>query len=43
VEDFETLDSTPLPKLFQNLRARLGPGPEGRVNPILFVQQLREE
>ena len=43
VEDFETLDSTPLPKLFQNLRAKLGPGPEGRVNPILFVQQLREE
>jgi hypothetical protein len=43
VEDFETVDATPLPNLFQSLRAKLGPGPEGRVNPIVFMQQLREE
>ncbi|HLK68312.1 MAG TPA: hypothetical protein VKU19_32990 [Bryobacteraceae bacterium] len=43
VEDFETLDSTPLPNLFRSLRAKVGTASQSRVNPILFLQQLREE
>jgi hypothetical protein len=41
LDDFEPLDATPLPTLFQNLRAKLGT--EGRANPILFLRELREE
>jgi hypothetical protein len=43
ITDFETLDRTPLPKLFEGLRARLAPGPEGRPNPVTFLRELREE
>ncbi len=43
VRDFETLDQTPLPKLFENLRAKLAPGPGGRPNPVTFLRELREE
>lgn len=43
VRDFETLDQTPLPKLFENLRAKLVPSPNGRPNPVTFLRELREE
>jgi hypothetical protein len=43
VRDFDTLDQTPLPKLLENLRAKLGPGPNGRSNPVAFLRELREE
>ena len=43
VRDFDTLDQTPLPKLFEDLRAKLGPGPQGRPNPVAFLRGLREE
>ena len=43
VRDFETLDQTPLPKLFENLRTKLAPGPLGRPNPVTFLRELREE
>ena len=43
IRDFETLDQTPLPKLFENLRAKLAPGPQGRPNPVTFLRELREE
>ena len=43
VRDFDTLDSTPLPKLFENLRAKLTPGAHGRSNPVTLLRELREE
>ena len=43
VHDFDTLDQTSLPKLFESLRAKLGPGPSGRPNPAAFLCELREE
>lgn len=43
ITDFETLDRTPLPKLFEELQAKLVPGPQGRPNPIHFLRELREE
>jgi hypothetical protein len=43
ITDFETLDRTPLPKLFEGLRATLSSGPERRVNPIHFLRELRED
>ncbi|MCC6263032.1 MAG: hypothetical protein IT169_05590 [Bryobacterales bacterium] len=43
IQDFDTLDQTSLPKLFENLRAKLGPGPNGRPNPAAFLRELREE
>lgn len=43
IQDFDTLDQTSLPKLFENLRAKLGPGPSGRANPAAFLRELREE
>src|SRR5664280_1922907 len=43
IVDFETLDETPLSKLFDGLRARLAPPEGGRMNPIDLMRQLREE
>jgi hypothetical protein len=43
VQDFDTLDQTSLPKLFESLRAKLGPGPGGRPSPAAFLRELREE
>jgi hypothetical protein len=43
IHDFDTLDQTPLPKLFENLRAKLAPGPHGRPNPVTFLCEIREE
>ena len=43
IQDFETLDHTPLPRLFENLPAKLAPGPHGRTNPVTFLRELREE
>jgi hypothetical protein len=43
VRDFDTLDQTPLPKVFEDLRAKLAPRPEGRSNPVAFLRELREE
>lgn len=43
INDFHTLDRTPLPKLFEGLRSKLAPGPHGRQNPAAFLRQLREE
>ncbi len=43
IQDFEALDQTPLPKLFENLRAKLAPAPHGRPNPVAFLRELREE
>lgn len=43
ITDFETLDWTPLPKLFAGLRAKLGPAPQHRRNPVAFLRELREE
>lgn len=43
IESFETLDETPLSKVFEGLRARLMPPESGRLNPTGMVRQLREE
>jgi hypothetical protein len=43
IVDFETLDETPLPKLFEGLRLRLTPPEGGRMNPVDLMHQLREE
>lgn len=43
IESFETLDETPLSRLFDGLRARLGPPEGGRMNPAELVRHLREE
>ncbi|MBL8231351.1 MAG: hypothetical protein JNL98_22850 [Bryobacterales bacterium] len=43
ISDFEVLDETPLSKLFEGLRSRLAPPPEGRANPIESLRALREE
>jgi hypothetical protein len=43
IRDFDTPDETPLPKLFENLRAKLAPGAQGRPNPVAFLRELREE
>jgi hypothetical protein len=43
IESFQTLDDTPLSKLFEGLRARLTPLESGRLNPAEIVRQLREE
>jgi hypothetical protein len=43
IVDFETLDETPLSKLFDGLRARLAPPEGGRMNPVDLMRQLREE
>jgi hypothetical protein len=43
ITDFNTLDRTPLPKLFENLRVKLTPGPQGRANPATFLRELRED
>ena len=43
ISDFETLDETPLSKLFEGLRNRLTPPESGRVNPVELMRQLREE
>lgn len=42
VHDFETLDQTSLPRLFESLRAKLGPGSSERPNPAAFLRELRE-
>ena len=43
IESFETLDETPLSKLFEGLRTRLAPPAGGRLNPVELVRQLRDE
>lgn len=43
ISDFETLDETPLSKLFEGLRTRLTPPEGGRMNPVELMRQLREE
>ncbi len=43
IESFETLDETPLPKIFEGLRTRLVPPEGGRLNPADLMRQLREE
>ncbi|MEX2264761.1 MAG: hypothetical protein WD696_22595 [Bryobacteraceae bacterium] len=43
INDFDSLDQMPLPKLFEGLRAKLVPGPHGRQNPAAFLRELREE
>ena len=43
IEGFEALDETPLSKLFEGLRVRLGPSEGGRLNPADLVRHLREE
>jgi hypothetical protein len=43
ITDLAMLDRTPLPKLFEELRAKLAPGPQGRPNPVAFLRELREE
>ena len=43
ITDFETLDETPLSKLFDGLRARMSPPEGGRINPVDLMHQLREE
>jgi len=43
IESFETLEETPLSKIFEGLRARLTPPEGGRLNPADLVRQLREE
>jgi hypothetical protein len=43
ISDFETLDETPLSKLFEGLRERLHPPEGGRLNPVELIRQLREE
>jgi len=43
ISDFEVLDPTPLPQLFQNLRVKLTPGARDRPNPVAFLRELREE
>jgi hypothetical protein len=43
ITDFETLDRTPLPKLFEGLRTKLAPRPQGRTNPVAFLCELRDE
>jgi len=43
IESFETLDETPLSKVFEGLRARLMQPESGRLNPTEMVRQLREE
>jgi hypothetical protein len=43
IEDFETLDETPLTKLFEGLRMRLAPPEDGRMNPVDLMRQLRED
>lgn len=43
ISDFETLDETPLSKLFEGLRTRLTPPEGGRMNPVELLRQLRQE
>jgi hypothetical protein len=43
IVDFETLDETPLSKLFDGLRVRMAPPDGGRTNPADLMRQLREE
>jgi hypothetical protein len=43
IESFQTLDDTPLSKMFDGLRARLAPPESGRLNPAELMRQLREE
>jgi hypothetical protein len=43
IESFETLDETPLSKLFGGLRTRLTPPEGGRPNPTDMMRELREE
>ena len=43
IADFETLDETPLSRLFDGLRARLAPPAGGRMNPVDLMRQLRGE
>ena len=43
IEDFETLDETPLLKLFDSMRSCLAPPEGGRMNPVDLMRQLREE
>jgi hypothetical protein len=43
ISDFETLDETPLSKLFEGLRDRLKPPEGGRIHPAELMRQLREE
>jgi len=43
IESFQTLDDTPLSKIFEGLRARLAPPESGRINPAEMMRQLREE
>lgn len=43
IESFETLDDTPLSRVFEGLRSRLAPPEGGRLNPVDLVRQLRKE
>jgi hypothetical protein len=43
VQGFEVLDSTPIDKVFDNLRSRLTPPESGRMNPADLMRLLREE
>jgi hypothetical protein len=43
IESFETLDETPLSKVFGGLRTRLTPPEGGRPNPTDMMRELREE
>jgi hypothetical protein len=43
IVDFETLDETPLSKLFDGLCARMAPPEGGRMNPVDLMRRLREE
>ncbi len=43
IADFQTLDETPLSKLFEGLRGRLAPPEGGRTNPVELMRLLREE
>ena len=43
IADFETLDETPLSKLFEDLRSRLVPPEGGRTNPVEIMRELRGE
>jgi hypothetical protein len=42
IESFETLDETPLSKMFEGLRARLTPSEGGHPNPADMPRRLRE-
>ena len=43
IASFESLDETPISKVFTDLRAQLVPPTEGRINPVELMRQLREE